>query len=92
MPAKPFTEIVREMRARREKLDRLVRWAMDREKIFKAELRGSRGFLTLTRSTRPGVQYQLTYWDHDQTPTGHLDEQSIEDAVRDISGAIELDY
>lgn len=45
------------------------------------EQRSAHGVQTLTRSTRPGVAYQLTYWTPDMTPTGHIDLASIEEAA-----------
>jgi len=89
---KPFSDVVREMRERRQRLEDRVKDSMAKTGGFKATLRRGAGFLTLTKSTRPGVAYQLTYWADENTPTGHIDEPSIEDAVRDLSGAIELDF
>jgi len=50
---------------------------------------GEYGWITITRSTRPGVNFQLTYWEGDPrgssaVPTGHMDiTGSIEKAAEE---------
>jgi 8-oxo-dGTP pyrophosphatase MutT (NUDIX family) len=39
------------------------------------------GRTTLSYSTRAGVEYQVTYWLADWTPTGHLDVDDFDEAV-----------
>lgn len=70
---RPFAEVVLEMRRRRERIVAHVHEVVAREGGFKAK-RKRGGFVTITRSTRPGVAFQLTFWDDEVTPTGHLDE------------------
>lgn len=40
------------------------------------------GKMSLTYSTRPGVEFQLTRWSHDETPVGHMDLGGFDEAVR----------
>lgn len=42
--------------------------------------------VTLTYSARPGVEYQLTYWDENEQPTGHIDLNDFDAAVRELWG------
>jgi len=46
------------------------------------------GRSTLTYSTRPNVKFQLTYWEADWTPTGHLDLQSFDEAADELWAAV----
>lgn len=39
------------------------------------------GHTTLSYSTRPGVEYQVTFWTPEWEPTGHLDLQDFDEAV-----------
>jgi hypothetical protein len=43
---------------------------------------------TLSRSTRAGVEYQVTYWLADWTPTGHLDIDDFDEAVSKLWGSV----
>lgn len=40
------------------------------------------GALSITRSTRHGVAYQLTLWDANEEPTGHMDFSDLDAAIR----------
>jgi len=44
--------------------------------------------VTLSYSTRAGVEYQITYWLPDWTPTGHLDLNDFDEAVRALWSAL----
>jgi hypothetical protein len=44
------------------------------------------GAVTVTRSTRPGVEWQVTAWDRDGAPTGHVDAGSLEAACTVVAG------
>ena len=46
------------------------------------------GRYTLSYSTRPGVTFQVTMWQEDWTPTGHLDINDFGEAVRLLWGAM----
>lgn len=52
---------------------------------------GDSGWITITRSTRPGVAFQITFWEGDPrgasaVPTGHTDiSGSIESAAKEIT-------
>jgi hypothetical protein len=54
-----------------------------------------RGFATITRSTREGVAWQVTFWEGDPrgadaVPTGHLDVTGgVEDAAMHVIGMVE---
>lgn len=47
----------------------------------------STGKVSLTYSTRPGVDFQMTYWTPDEVPTGHLDLNDFDEAARALWGA-----
>jgi hypothetical protein len=44
------------------------------------------GAVTVTRSTRPGVAWQVTAWDRDGAPTGHVDAGSLDAACTVVAG------
>jgi hypothetical protein len=56
-----------------------VRETFERQGYYRQQ--DQHGVQTLTRSTRPGVAFQLTYWTPDMKPTGHMDLATIDDAA-----------
>ena len=58
-----------------------VRRAYERNGVYVSEQRHG-GMLSITRSTRPGVAYQVTLWTGDEEPTGHLDARDLASAIR----------
>lgn len=66
-------------RRRWEAYGRHVREAFAAERIYVAGAHRA----SLTKSTRPGVEYQVTFWDGGE-PTGHLDLMDLESAVREL--------
>jgi hypothetical protein len=52
---------------------------------------GDYGWITITRSTRPGVAFQITFWEGDPrgsaaVPTGHTDiSGNLESAAKEIT-------
>lgn len=53
---------------------------------FGAESRS--GKVLLAYSTRPGVEYQLTYFDADETPTSHLNLNDFDEAIGELWGLV----
>jgi hypothetical protein len=49
------------------------------------------GSVALSHSTRPHVEFQLTYFDADATPTGHIDFDDFDEAVRALWGLVTSD-
>jgi hypothetical protein len=77
-----FKAMIARLKARNAEYLRIVSETFDREDIYvTATKRGTRA--SLTKSTRPGVKYQVTIWS-DDTPTGHLDMSSFEEAVKSL--------
>jgi len=97
-----FAEQIARMRRERDAFSERVRDEVERTGAFiapvgdeRASLRrtGSyRGWVSITRSTRPGIAWQVTFWEGDPrgpdaTPTGHLDVSGdLADAAREIIG------
>lgn len=98
----PFRDFVKRMVRERDALREEVREEIRRtgsyikqttDPVASTGYRG--GWMTITRSTRSGVDWQVTYWEgnpegHDAIPTGHLDIVGpLEDAAKEIPvGAI----
>ena len=91
----PLPELMARLRADRAKLLTEVTLAVARDGGYRARLRrGENRWLTLTRSTRPGVTWQVTFWEGDPEgpeaqPTGHLDiTGGLEEATREMIGVV----
>lgn len=64
--------------------------------MYLRPMRGAPGrYVSLTRSTRPGIAWQITYWDGDPQsagaePSGHIDVTgSVEDAAKEMIGMVD---
>jgi hypothetical protein len=79
-----FQAYIAGLKARNAAYHALVTQTFDKEQIYVTETnRGSTA--TLTKSTRPGVRYQVTFWT-DGEPTGHIDCMDMEEAVKVLRG------
>lgn len=48
------------------------------------------GFVSLHRSTRGNVPYQVTFWSDEMEPTGHIDAMTWESALDETYKAMDL--
>jgi hypothetical protein len=90
-----FPEQMARMRAERDAFVAKVERAVTVEGGFVAQHRGGTDlWVTLTRSTRPGVAWQVTFWDGHPAgarpvPTGHIDVTGgLADAARELIGLV----
>jgi hypothetical protein len=96
-PNPTFEEHLAELRARKARLVERVIADVRRSGGFAAPMRRTDGrvWVTLTRSTRPGIDWQITYWEGepdgpDAVPTGHRDVTGdLPTAAAELYGLVE---
>lgn len=102
-----FEEHLAGLRRKRDEFTERVREEVARTGAFVAPMRDERaslrrtgsyrGWVTITRSTRPGIAWQVTFWEGDPSgpnavPTGHMDVSgSLDDAAMEIVGMVSRD-
>jgi len=88
-------EFMARVRAEREAFVAKVTRSMRETGSFLAPMRHGSGWVTLFRSTRPNVSWQVTFWegnpatDESAAPTGHIDVHgTVDDAAREMIGLV----
>jgi hypothetical protein len=103
-PREPLAVFAARLRHERDAFAEHVRSEVARTGAFASPMRdesmslrrtGSyRGWVSITRSTRPGIVWQVTFWEGDPTgpdavPTGHLDVTGgLEDAAKEVRSLV----
>jgi len=92
-----FREYIEQLRAERAAFVAEVEDEVARTGAYVRPMRGTPGrYVSLTRSTRPRIDWQVTYWDGDPDrdptaePSGHIDVVgTVADAAKDLVGSVE---
>lgn len=94
MEREEFRKYIERARGEREAFVAEVERAVRAEGGYAAPMRRGSGWVTITPSTRPGIRWQVTFWDGDPLhgapqPTGHIDVTGdLAEAAREIRGLV----
>lgn len=97
MPVESARQYIERLRADRIAFIAEVEDEVRRTGMYLRPMRASPGrWVSLTRSTRPGIDWQVTWWDGkpdtdpQAQPSGHIDVRgTVADAVTDLAGSVE---